>query len=129
MTPRSEQRDVRPSVARAEAFGAAETRLTAEWSARLASYAQRGKVALWGAGAKGVTFANLIDRQRALIDCVVDVNPNKQGGYIPVTGHPIVAPTELPGRNVKFAMLMNPNYGDENRTLLRDLGIAVELFH
>ncbi|MBU2091928.1 MAG: methyltransferase, partial [Alphaproteobacteria bacterium] len=73
------------------------------------------------------TLANLIDYDRALIDCVVDVNPGKQGRYIPGTGHPIVAPDSLPARGVRSAILMNPNYRDENLALLDSAGIAVEL--
>ncbi len=42
----------------------------------------------WPSGeraAKGVTFANLVDPDRAYVECLVDINPAKQGGY--VAGH------------------------------------------
>jgi hypothetical protein len=58
---------------------------------------------------------------------VVDLNPNKQGGHIPGTGHPIVAPADLPLRRVKSAVLMNPNYRDENLRLLAAAGIELDL--
>ena len=86
-----------------------------------------GKVAIWGAGAKGVTFANLLDPHSKLIDCIVDLNPNKQGGFVPGTGHPIVSYQDLPKRNVATAILMNPNYREENQTLLRNAGIKLNL--
>ncbi|MDH5298928.1 MAG: hypothetical protein OEV91_07910, partial [Desulfobulbaceae bacterium] len=60
-------------------------------------------------------------------DCVVDMNPNKQDRYIPGTGHPIVAPTDLPRRGVKNVVLMNPNYRDENLRLLTEAGIELDL--
>jgi hypothetical protein len=57
----------------------------------------------------------------------VDLNPNKQGHFIAGSGHPIVSYQELMPRGVATAILMNPNYGDENRLLLRDAGIQIDL--
>lgn len=115
------------TAALAKAYGEGEVELRRAWLARLAGLTARGKVALWGAGAKGATFANLIDPGAALIDCVVDLNPNKQGGFIPGTGHPIVAPADLPQRGVRSALLMNPNYREENLSLLAQAGIDLDL--
>ena len=42
-----------------------------------------------GAANRGVMFCNLLDRKGALIDCVVDILPAKQGGFLPGSGHPI----------------------------------------
>lgn len=111
----------------AQAYGAEEETLRQKWLARLIELKASGKVALWGAGAKGATFANLVDPDCTLIDCVVDLNPNKQGRYIPGTGHPIVAPADLPRRGVSSAVLMNPNYREENLRLLADASIELEL--
>jgi hypothetical protein len=86
-----------------------------------------GRVAIWGAGAKGVTFAGLVDPEAELIDCVVDLNPRKQGCFIPGTGHPIVGPDELASRGVSTAVLMNPNYRRENEAILSRLGLNLEL--
>ncbi len=115
------------TVQLAMAYAADEQTLREAWLARLHDLGQNGKVALWGAGAKGATFANLVDPDCALIDCVVDLNPNKQGRFIPGTGHPIVAPTDLPGRGVCNAVLMNPNYRKENLQLLAEAGIELNL--
>lgn len=84
-------------------------------------------VALWGAGAKGVTFANLIDQSRELIDCVVDLNPAKQGHYLPGTSHPIVSYEALESRGVSTAILMNPNYRRENLARLQAVKSDVRL--
>lgn len=115
------------TVQLAMAYAADEQTLREAWLARLRALGQNGKVALWGAGAKGATFANLVDPDCALIDCVVDLNPNKQGRFIPGTGHPIVAPADLPGRGVCNAVLMNPNYRQENLQLLAEAGIELNL--
>jgi len=114
-------------TALAEAFAEAEHGLVDRWKAILIELADRGKTALWGAGAKGATFANLLDPNRNLIDCVVDLNPSKQGRFIPGTGHAIVDYRELKTRGVKSAILMNPNYLKGNQSLLSEANISVEL--
>ncbi|MFN3461882.1 MAG: methyltransferase domain-containing protein [Oceanibaculum sp.] len=111
----------------AKAYAKAEAGLSQQWRGLVKELRRQGKVALWGAGAKGATLANLIDLDRTLIDCVVDVNPGKQGRFIPGTGHPIVAPHDMPARGVHSAILMNPNYRDENLALLDSAGIDVQL--
>ena len=113
-----------PDLARA--FAAAESAWRAGWTSRLRAPA-RGRTAIWGAGAKGATFANLLDPTCELIDCVIDLNPHKQGRFLPGTGHPIVNPDQLRQRGVTSAILMNPNYRVENEQLLRALGLAVAL--
>lgn len=80
---------------------------------RLAEIGRDGAVAVWGAGAKGVTLADLCDPERRLVACVVDINPRKQGGFVPGTGHPIVAPEALRERGVRHVIVMNPNYERE----------------
>src|SRR5207244_6524802 len=106
-------------VAQAQSVARAETKLKEDWSRKIAELAAKDKVALWGAGAKGVTFANLIDGSRQLIDCVVDLNPLKQGHYVPGTGHPIVSYQDLTARGVSTAILMNANYRGDNLAFLR----------
>lgn len=111
----------------AQAYGADEAALRQKWPSRLLKLKAQGKVALWGAGAKGATFASLVDPNCDLIDCVIDLNPNKQGRFIPGTGHPIVAPVDLPRLGIKSAVLMNPNYREENLRLLAAAGIELDL--
>lgn len=111
----------------AEQFAATEDKLKRDWEIKIQNFAAKGKIALWGAGAKGVTFANLIDTERKWIDCIVDLNPKKHGHYVPGTGHPIVSYQELASRGVRTAILMNPNYRDENLTILKQAHIYIEL--
>ncbi|MBA2302313.1 MAG: methyltransferase domain-containing protein [Acidobacteria bacterium] len=99
---------------------------------RLQRMAVDGPIAMWGAAAKGVTLANLVDPERRLITCIVDLNPSKQGGCLPGTGHPIVGPLDLGSWHIRTAVVTNPNYFDENERLLRqaslDIGL-VDLMH
>ncbi len=105
--------------AQANKFARAEAELRDQWNLGIRELSSKEKLAIWGAGAKGVTFANLIDGLRNSLDCVVDLNPLKQGRYLPGTGHPIVGYEELDQRGVTTAVLMNPNYREENLALLR----------
>jgi SAM-dependent methyltransferase len=115
-------------VQQALAFAEAERGLRQTWTQRLEQLKQAGAtVAVWGAGAKGVTFVNLLDPDRSFVDCVVDINPNKQGRFIPGTGHPIVDHKQLASRSVDTAILMNPNYADEVRGLLCELPRSISL--
>jgi SAM-dependent methyltransferase len=109
------------------AFAQAQRASVDHWTARLTTLRRNGPLAIWGAGAKGVTFAGLVDPTLELIDCVVDVNPRKQGCFIPGTGHPIVAPNDLAARKISAAVLMNPNYRRENEAMLATLGASIPL--
>jgi SAM-dependent methyltransferase len=114
-----------PSLA--QKFGAAEGQLKGIWHEKIRQLNVKGRVALWGAGAKGVTFANLVDPENQMIACVVDLNPRKQGHYLPGTGHPIVDFASLPLYNVKTIIVMNPNYGKEITALVENAKLDVQL--
>jgi SAM-dependent methyltransferase len=111
----------------AQEFAVTEKAMLRHWRDGIRKLAANEKIALWGAGAKGVTLANLLEPDSQFIDCVVDINPQKQGYYLPGTGHPIVAPAALTGRGVSTAILMNPNYLDENLSILKAGNIDVHL--
>ena len=100
-------------------FAKSEQQIANQLKSQIAQLQKRGGVALWGAGAKGVTLANLIDPQRESISAVIDLNPHKHGGYIPGTGHPIINYLDIEQHSIKSAILMNPNYHQENLDLLK----------
>jgi SAM-dependent methyltransferase len=88
---------------------------------------KKHKIAIWGAGAKGVTFANLIDPDRTIIECVIDINPNKQGNYIPGTGHLITDVETAAQKGVTHAILMNSNYMAEIEEMIMKKNINIQL--
>lgn len=114
-----------PSLAKK--FAESEVQNITEWKNKIQNLDTQGKVAIWGAGAKGVTFANLIDPKHKWIDCVIDLNPKKHGKYIPGTGHEIVSHKDITSRKIKTAVLMNPNYYDEITELLNNTNLNVDL--
>lgn len=82
------------------------------------------KAFLWGAGAKGITFSNILSRKKISLDAIVDINPAKQGRYCAGVGLPIIAPTVARDRIEGADMfVMNPVYLSEVRLALRDVDV------
>jgi SAM-dependent methyltransferase len=84
-------------------------------------------VVAWGAGSKGVTFLNTFKNSE--IEYVVDINPYKQGMYIPGTGQKIVPPEFLKNYKPDSIIIMNPIYKNEIRELINRLGLNTKFLH
>jgi hypothetical protein len=82
-------------------------------------------IMVWGAGAKGVTFVNLLDPERVFIGGLIDVNPKKKGRYIAKTAHKIYGADVLRSRNVKTVLIMNENYFEEITKMVADPDIEL----
>ncbi|MFN8637001.1 MAG: class I SAM-dependent methyltransferase [Chloroflexota bacterium] len=111
----------------ARAFAETQVRETERLRGLVRSLAGRQRLAVWGAGAKGITFANLIDPEREYVACLVDVNPTKQGGFVAGTGHPIVGPADLGSQHVTCALVLNPNYQREIEAMARASGLSLDV--
>jgi hypothetical protein len=98
-----------------------------KWKERVSSAVARGSVALWGAGAKGITFTLLVDPGGVCIDHAVDINPGKQGHFLPVSGLPVVSPAVSSARQPTTIFVMNPVYLDEIAQIAARAGISAEL--
>ncbi len=117
--------DVLPSVV--AGFAEIYRRTLAAWSERLIGSIEQGRqVVVWGAGSKGVMFLNSVEAGHQ-ISHVVDINPRKQGCYIPRTGQPIVGPEELRRVRPDTVVVMNPIYENEIRAMLGEIGTEAEV--
>lgn len=93
--------------------------LAGDWRSRIRSWrSDGGKVAVWGAGAKGMTFAQIVDPAGTEICAIIDVNPGKHGRYIGVSAHRIMDPQDVRALAPSHIIIMNPNYAAEIRTML-----------
>tara|TARA_R110002072_G_scaffold137777_4_gene280644 strand:+ start:463 stop:1602 length:1140 start_codon:yes stop_codon:yes gene_type:complete len=92
--------------------------------AQLERFQAAGGCLVWGAGAKGTTLVNTLDPTAERVVGLVDVNPAKQGRFVPGTGHPILAPHELAGTSYGGVLVMNPNYLEEIAAELNRLGLG-----
>ena len=98
----------------------------ADWGAMLTRAARKGRVVLWGAGSKGVSFLTSLGVTEE-VDAAVDVNPFKQGMFMAGTGHPIIAPSELKEDPPATVFVMNGIYRDEIRAELLAMDIEAEV--
>jgi hypothetical protein len=77
------------------------------------------RTAIWGGASKGVIFALLKERAGTPVNIVIDLNPAKQGKYLPATGLRVQSPQEaldqLPRGAAVF--VMNSNYLSEIREM------------
>lgn len=106
------------------------------WRDWLSERAAAGdEVVVWGGGAKGLTFLNVVEGGAAggtaggtagpgAVRAVVDINPGLQGHYMGGLGLPIRAPEDLTGAPPRSVLLMNPVYRGEVRSTLDGLGMG-----
>ena len=99
----------------------------AQWHDFVTERAGAGqRIAIWGGGSKCVSFVTSLGIA-ADIATVVDVNPHKQGKYLPSVGTRIDGPQALVSDPPDIVIVMNPIYLDEIRTSLDDMGLAPEV--
>jgi hypothetical protein len=110
-------------------FRKLESARVQECSNRVAGLQERGRCALWGAAAKGATFANVIDPDGHYIRCLIDINPSKRSKFIAGSGHRIIAPEEISScaGDLRAILSMNSNYFEEQRTKLAELSLNIPL--
>lgn len=98
------------------AFGERVRTLQADLRALLQRVtADGGSLAAYGAAAKGATLLNATGLDASLIDFVVDLNPHKQGRWMPGAKIPIVDPSVLLERQPDHVLVLAWNYIDEVR--------------
>jgi len=88
--------------------------------------AEGRRIAFWGAGSKATAYLTTLQLDDE-VQCVVDINPRKQGTFIPGTGHPVVAPADLVSYRPDVVVVMNEIYREEIAEILQDLGVDADL--
>ena len=89
-------------------------------------YGAGKRVAIWGGGSKGVSFLTTIELTEEVAQ-VVDINPYKQGKFLPGTGHQVIGPEALKEAPPDVVIVMNQVYLPEVGTQLAEMGLAPEL--
>jgi SAM-dependent methyltransferase len=79
----------------------------------LALRASGATIAAYGAAAKGTVLLNAASLGSDIIDFVVDLNPAKQGRFMPGLGIPILAADALRQRQPDYALVLAWNFADE----------------
>jgi SAM-dependent methyltransferase len=102
-------------------------RVRESWRARVRSAWQDGRrVVLWGGGSKGVSFVTTLGLTEE-VAAAVDINPYKQGKFMPGTGHPVIAPKQLIDEPPDLVIVMNPIYVAEITSSLKEIGLTPEV--
>jgi len=86
-----------------------------------ASLTETHEIVLWGAAAKGVVFAaKSPEAIKRKIIYAIDINPGKQGHFMPISGVEVVDPATGVARldPSSLVVIMNPNYEQEIRESL-----------
>ena len=97
------------------------------WKEDLAQRQAAGqRIALWGAGARGIMFLNIADPGN-YIGKVIDLNPRKYGFHAAGSGHKISPPSDLVDYQPEMVIVMNPVYEEEIRSDLAKLGLNPEI--
>jgi hypothetical protein len=73
---------------------------------------ERKQTVIWGSGSKGVAFLNSV-LNSSFVEYVVDINPYRQGTFMPGTGQAIVAPDFLKQYCPDVLIIMNAVYREE----------------
>lgn len=93
------------------------------------SQSSSGQVAIWGGASKGVIFALLKARFGQYITTVIDINPAKQGKFLPATGLLVQAPkkaiSELKHGSIIY--IMNSNYSEEIKNMSNNIFNYIEV--
>ncbi len=89
------------------------------------------RTAIWGGASKGTIFALHRERIGQVISIVIDINPAKQGKYLPLTGLLVQSPSEalamLPHGSTIY--VMNSNYLEEIKKMSDNAYNYIEVDH
>lgn len=109
-----------------ETFAMRYEQIVGEWAKKLGGLKKlRRKVVAWGAGARAVSFFNVLQSSE-LIPYVVDINPMRQGKYLPGTGQLVVSPDFLRDFHPEIMLITNPTFEAEIKSQVRDLGLTCD---
>lgn len=110
-----------------EAFASEWPQRRKKWMDELNELGKQGKrISIWGSGARGVNFLNLAD-PNGHIQGAVDLNPRKHGRHVAGSGQCVQPPEWLKTFQPDLVIVMNPNYEDEIKAALADLGLKPEV--
>jgi len=87
------------------------------------------EICIWGASGKGVILLSSFQQEVIeKVNFVIDIDPLKQGKFLPVSGKKVLAPDALIGiKKVVTVLVMNPIYKDEIQWLIDKMGIKAQL--
>jgi SAM-dependent methyltransferase len=115
--------DLAATAAEVASFASSFAATVDRWRGELQAASAAGeRTVLWGGGSKAVAFLCALGLGDA-VSAVVDINPHKQGKFLPGSGHPVVSPEDLVAAPPDLVVVMNAVYQAEITQMLGDLGL------
>jgi hypothetical protein len=105
--------DVKRAIALRSRYVDKAQHLVDTWDKKLRERTTKGRIGIWGAASKGVTFALIMQQAGQEIGFAIDLNRQKQGCFTPLTGIEIQAPDAVALTDDDTVIVTNPNYLDE----------------
>ena len=97
------------------------------WQRQLSQMQEQDKkVVIWGSGSKCVAFLTTLNAV-GQVEYIVDINPHRQGKFIPGLGKEIVSPAFLQEYQPDLVIVMNPIYCHEIQQMLNEIGVTAEV--
>jgi len=107
-----------------ETFSHAYRSGTIEWQQKLDAWNEKKfKLALWGAGMRGINFLSHFPNLSNLA-LVIDINPLRQGKFLPKSGFQVSAPEALKEQKVDIILISNATYQNEIMAQAKALGFT-----
>jgi len=99
-----------------------------KWQDTLLQYRQSGKKMIaWGSGAGGVNFLSTL-KIRDEIPYIIDINPNRQGKFMPLTGQEVMPGEFIREYEPDTVVITNATYEKEIKQTVRDLGLDCDFW-
>lgn len=113
-------------IGQVDSFSTAFRQKVHIWKTRFAEVRTSYKrIVAWGSGGRAICFLNALGI-RDQIQYVVDINPDRQGGFMPSTAQAIVGPEFLIDYRPDIIIVTNPTYEQEIREQVANMGLACE---
>ena len=77
---------------------------------------QYSKVVIWGISGRAITLLNHCSWDEKQVQFGIDIDKDKQGKYIPVTGQLIISPEQATSFEPDLVIIANANYLEEIRS-------------
>lgn len=109
------------------AFSKGFDRLLERQRSQLAAMTKQGKkMVAWGAGARAVTYFNVLETNGSF-KYIVDINVNRHNKYLPGAGIKIIPPEYLKEYKPDYVLITNPTYKKEITSHLHQMGLNPEI--
>ncbi|MDE6979387.1 MAG: methyltransferase domain-containing protein, partial [Helicobacter sp.] len=89
-----------------------------EWQQKIAAL---NAVGIWTAGNPAVVFYHLLEQPKQ-IRCFIDMNPEKQGNFMAVSGLPILSPEQAIEQGITAVIVGNATYDLEVLKMIKEYG-------